>query len=65
MTAEDKTSLLGSAAKSLAWELYAAAECSRSRARVDVVKFDRELRFAVRRWNAIHKNLNRKKGSAA
>jgi hypothetical protein len=64
MTAEDKTSLLGSAAKSLAWALYLVAECSRPRARVDVVKFDRELRSAIHEWDAIHKNLNRKKGSA-
>jgi len=64
MTAEDKAALLGSAAKSLAWVLYLAAECSRTRARVDVEKFDRELRSAVRQWNAVHKNLNQKKGSA-
>lgn len=65
MTDEDRAALLGSAAKILAWELYAAAECSRSRARVDVEGFDRELRSALRKWNAIHKNLNRKKGSVA
>jgi hypothetical protein len=64
MTNEDRTALLGSAAKSLAWDLYLVAECSRSRARVDVERFDRELRSALRKWNAVHKNLNRKKGSA-
>jgi hypothetical protein len=61
MSKEDRDAILQAAAKTLAWELYAAAGYCRTRSRISVENFDRELRSAVRKWNATHKNLNRRK----
>ena len=61
MSKEDCDAILQAAAKTLAWELYAAAGYGRTRSRISVENFDRELCSAVRKWNATHKNLNRRK----
>ena len=61
MSKGDKDAILQAAAKTLAWELYAAAGYCRTRSRISVENFDRELRSALRKWNATHKNLNRRK----
>jgi hypothetical protein len=61
MSKEDRDAILQAAAKTLAGELYAAAGYCRTRSRISVENFDRELRSAVRKWNATHKNLNRRK----
>ena len=61
MSKEDRDAILQAAAKTLAWELYAAAGYGRTRARISVEKFDRELRSAVRKWIATDKNLNKRK----
>jgi hypothetical protein len=53
--------ILETAAKTLAWELYSAAAYGRTRARVNVKRFESELLTAVRRWRATTKNLNRKR----
>jgi hypothetical protein len=57
MTASSTTALLRAAAKSLAWDLFAAAGYCRTRAFVDVDKFERELYSAARQWRAAHANL--------
>jgi len=49
--------LLQAAAKSLAWELYAAAGYGRTRAYVNVEKFERELFAAARQWRTTHSIL--------
>ena len=61
MSKKDRDAILQAAAKTLAWELCAAAGYGRTRSRISVENFDRELRSAVREWNATHKNLNRRK----
>ncbi|GEM_PF-1894150 len=61
MSSADKDAILQAAAKSLAWELYAAAGYGRTRTRISVDRFDRELRSAARSWTAIHKNLTTKR----
>ncbi len=61
MSTEDKDAILQATAKTLVWELFAAAGHCRTRSRFSVDTFDRELRSAVRKWNATHKNLNRGK----
>lgn len=61
MSRTDKDAILQAAAKTLAWELYAAAGYGRTRTRISVDRFDRELRSAARAWIAIHKNLNQKR----
>ncbi len=58
MTRTSKNAILEAAAKTLAWELYYTAGYGRTRARVNVERFDRELRSAARQWRATHKNLN-------
>jgi len=50
-------SVLQAAAKSLAWDLYATAGYGRTRAFVDVEKFERELFAAARQWRSTHSNL--------
>jgi hypothetical protein len=61
MTNASTNAVLQAAAKTLAWELYAAAGYGRTRTRIDVDKFDRELRSAARTWRATHNNLNKKR----
>jgi hypothetical protein len=65
MSKEGKAAILQAAAKVLAWELYAASGYGRTRTRISVEKFDRELRSAVRQWNAIHNNLKTTKGAVS
>ncbi len=62
MSKEGRDAILQAAAKTLAWELYAVAGYGRTRARISVDRFDRELRSAVRQWKATHGNLTKKKG---
>jgi hypothetical protein len=50
-------SVLQAAAKSLAWDLFAAAGHGRTRAYVNVEKFERELFAAARQWRTTHSNL--------
>ena len=63
MSNEGKTAILEGAAKVLAWELYAVSGYGRTHARINLERFERELRSAVRQWNTIRKNLNRQKGN--
>ena len=65
MTRADKNAVLGAAAKTLAWELYAAAAYGRTRAYVDVERFERELFSAARQWRATQKNLKKERRSNA
>jgi len=62
MTKADKNAVLGAAAKTLAWELYAAAAYGRTRPYLDVERFER-LFSAARQWGATQKNL-KKEGEA-
>ncbi len=64
MTNASKNAVLQATAKTLAWELYAAAGYGRTRTRIDVDKFDRELRSAARTWSATHKNLNKERSKS-
>ena len=57
MTNTSKTAILEAAARTLAWELYAAAGYGRVRASMNVERFERELFSAVKQWRATHKNL--------
>ena len=50
-------SILQAAAKSLVWDLFATAGYGRTRAFVNVEKFERELFTAARQWRATHSNL--------
>jgi len=61
MSNEDRDAILQAAANTLVWELFAAAGYGRTRSPISVENFDRELCSAVRKWNATHKNLNRRK----
>jgi hypothetical protein len=61
MRNEDRDAILQAAAKTLMWELFAAAGYGRPRARISVAKFELELRSAVRQWGATHKNLTKRK----
>lgn len=65
MSNEGKAAILQAAARVLAWELYAASGYGRTRTRINVEKFDRELRSAVRQWNTIHTNLKTRKGAVS
>ncbi len=58
MTQADRKAVLGAAAKSLAWQLYAAAAYGRARATVNVERFERELFSAFRQWKSTRNNLN-------
>ena len=57
MSRASTNSILEAAAKSLAWDLYATAGYGRTRASVNVEKFERELFSAARQWRAAHSNL--------
>jgi len=61
VTQASADAVLQAAAKALAWELYSFAGYGRTRAYVDVEKFDRELRSAVLQWRAAHENLTKKR----
>ncbi len=61
MTKASKEAVLGTAAKTLAWELYGAAGYGRSRELVNVERFERELLSAARQWRATRKNLKRER----
>jgi hypothetical protein len=57
MTRSSTNVILRAAAKSLAWDLFAAAGYCRTRAFVNIDKFERELLSAARQWRAAHANL--------
>jgi hypothetical protein len=57
VTNTSTNAVLQAAAKSLVWDLYAAAGYCRTRTFVDVEKFERELFTAARQWRAAHSNL--------
>jgi hypothetical protein len=57
MRKEDREAILQAAARTLGWQLFAAAGYGRLRNRIDLEEFDRELRSAIRQWNATHCNL--------
>ncbi len=57
MSRASTNSILEAAAKSLAWDLFATAGYGRTRAFVNVEKFERELYSAARQWRAAHSNL--------
>jgi hypothetical protein len=57
MTRASTTAVLQAAAKSLVWDLFATAGYCRTRAFVDVEKFERDLFSAVRQWRSAHSNL--------
>ena len=61
MTRASADAVLQAAAKALAWEIYSFAGYGRTRAFVNVEKFDRELRSAVLQWRAAHENLTKNK----
>ena len=61
MTRASTHAVQQAAAKVLAWDLFAAAGYCRTRASVNVEKFDRELLSAVRQWRAVHVNLKGKR----
>ena len=62
MNKVDRKAILEEAAKTIALRLFDAASYCRTRARVDIKEFDRELRSAIQRWRTVHHNLNPKKG---
>ena len=57
MTRSSTNAVLRAAAKSLAWDLFAAAGYCRTRAFVNIDKFERELLSAARQWRTAHANL--------
>lgn len=61
MSKQGRDRILEAAAKSLAWELYAAAGYGRTRTRVCIDRFDRQLRSLVREWNVNNRNLTTRK----
>jgi hypothetical protein len=61
MTKTSKDAILGAAAKTLAWELYANAGYGRTRAWINVERFDRELSSAVKQWRAAKHNLSKER----
>jgi hypothetical protein len=61
MSRASTNSVLQTAAKCLASDLYATAGYCRTRAFVNIEKFERELFTAVRQWRATHSNLEGKR----
>jgi len=61
MSRASTNSILEAAAKSLAWDLYATGGYGRTRAFVNVEKFERELFAAARQWRTTHSNLKGEK----
>ena len=53
--------ILQEAAKVLAWELFTVAGCGRTRAFVNIEKFERALLSATHQWKTAHANLGQKK----
>jgi len=63
MSRASANAVLMTAAKVLAWELYAASGYCRTRSFVDIEKFERTLLSAARQWKAAHANLTQKRRS--
>ena len=61
MSRASANAVMQSAAKVLAWELYAVAGYGRTRAFVNVEKFDRALRAAAKQWCQTQSNLKEKR----
>ena len=61
MTRASTDAVLQAVAKSLVWDLFAAAGYGRTRAFVNVEKFERELFTAARQWRTTHSNLEGKR----
>ena len=61
MTKANTNAVLQAAAKSLAWELFAEAGYCRTRAYVNVERFERELLSAARMWRRTHDNLKKQR----
>ena len=61
MKNQDRDSILQASARALAWDLFAAAGYGRLRVRINVQRFDREIRSAARLWRAINRNLQNRK----
>jgi hypothetical protein len=57
MTKASTNAVLQAAAKSLTWDLFAAAGYCRTRSFVNVEKFERELLSAASQWRSAHSNL--------
>lgn len=57
MSRASANALMEAAAKTLAYELFAAAGYGRMRAYVNVEKFDCAMRTAAREWRAAQSNL--------
>ena len=57
MTKASTNAVLQAAAKSLTWDLFAAAGYCRTRRFVNVEKFECELFSAARQWRATYSNL--------
>lgn len=61
MSRASANAVLKMAAKVLSWDLYRAAGYCRTRSFVDIEKFDRALRSALREWRAAQANLMQKR----
>lgn len=61
MTQTSTNAVLQAAAKSLIWGLFAEAGYCRTRAYVNVEKFERELLSAVHQWRTTRSNLKGKR----
>ncbi len=57
MRKEDRNAILQAAARTLGWQLFAAAGYGRLRNRISLEEFDHELRSALHQWSATHRNL--------
>ena len=53
--------ILQEAAKTLAWELFTVAGLGRTRAFVNIEKFERALLSAAHQWKTAHANLGQKR----
>jgi hypothetical protein len=61
MSRASANSVMQAAAKVLAWELFAVAGYGRTRAYVNVEKFDCAMRSAARQWRQTQSNLKEKR----
>lgn len=61
MTRASTDAVLQAAAKVLTWELFAVAGYGRTRAYVNVEKFDCAMRSAARQWRQTQSNLKEKR----
>ena len=57
MTRASTNAVLQAAAKSLVWDLFTAAGYCRTRAFVNIEKFEYALFSAARQWRTAHSNL--------